>query len=484
MADFGFNFDTTYMQLPNDLFVASKPDHSQSPKVIVLNHNLAISLGLDFSQSSVEEQAQLLAGQVIPTNLSTFSQAYAGHQFGHFTVLGDGRACILGEHVTPEGHRFDIQFKGCGKTPFSRGGDGKAVLGPMLREYIVSEGMHYLGIPTTRGLAVALTGESVMRQTLLPGAILTRVASSHIRVGTYEYASRLLDQQTTETLMDYTIQRHYPIVKNSENRALSLLMSVMERQIDLVVHWMRVGFIHGVMNSDNMSICGETLDYGPCAFMDSYNPKTVFSSIDHAGRYAYVNQPNIIQWNLARFAETLLPFIHDDITKAINIATDVVNRFPELYHEKWLAMMRAKLGLLGIKSEDDKLIGGLLNWMEKNQLDYTNTFRDLSQLEKPVGCHYDQPSFHDWYMSWRSRLDDCNGSLSEAITLMKETNPSIIPRNHKVEQALVAAYAGDFEPFKILIEVLRKPYSDQAIFQDYQKPPKPGERIFQTFCGT
>ena len=484
MKSCNFHFDTTYTQLPACFFSISQPVAVASPKIVIVNHNLARSVGLDFSHLSDQEQAQLFSGNQLPEGSTPFSQAYAGHQFGHFTLLGDGRAHVWGEHITPNKDRLDIQFKGSGRTPYSRRGDGRAVLGPMLREYIISEAMHHLGIPTTRSLAVITTGEAVMRESILPGAILTRLASSHIRVGTFEFAATQKAQQAVLAIMNYTLQRHYPDLIESENKAVALIRAVMEKQADLVVHWMRVGFIHGVMNTDNMAIAGETIDYGPCAFMDAYNSNTVFSSIDHMGRYAYANQPNIAQWNLARLAETLLPLINQNINKAVEIAEETINQFPEIYKRKWLAMMHAKLGLIGNQVNDDSLIYDLLKWMQKNHADYTNTFRDLSNADKPTDKHYTQKHFEDWYSRWQNRLTQNTKPLKSAVRLMKETNPAVIPRNHKVEQVLEAASSGDFKPLQDLLAVLNEPYIDRASIKSYQTPPEPNERVYQTFCGT
>ena len=351
--------------------------HVPVPKNIVINDTLAEFLGLDLSSIEDNALAKLFSGNILPEQSTPFSQAYAGHQFGHFTILGDGRAHMLGEHISPNGNRYDIQFKGSGRTPYSRGGDGKAVLAPMLREYIISEAMHYLGIPSTRSLAVVGTGESVRRETNLPGAILTRVASSHIRIGTFEFAAATGNIDLSEKLLIYTIERHYPEIKNHENKALSLLRVLAEKQTDLIVQWMRVGFIHGVMNTDNITLSGETIDYGPCAFMDYYNLETVFSSIDHSGRYAYGNQAKTMQWNLARFAEALLPLISDDINQAVTMAEEIINKFPIDYEKKWLVMMGSKLGINNIRKEDKILIDNLLDWMTTKKTDYTNTFIDL-----------------------------------------------------------------------------------------------------------
>ena len=370
----GWRFDNTYSKLPDTMMSRLAPIPVKKPELLILNQPLSKKLGLDFSTTKEENLALIFAGNLLPEGSETIAQAYAGHQFGHFTMLGDGRAIVIGEHLSKSNERFDIQFKGSGKTPFSRRGDGRAALSPMLREYIISEGMHGLRIPTTRSLAVVKTGEDVMRESPLPGAILTRVAASHIRVGTFQYITTTEDEKNLKTLVNYTIDRHYPNIKNSKTAALDLLKIVIAKQAELVTNWMRVGFIHGVMNTDNMAISGETIDYGPCAFMDIYDPQTVFSSIDEQGRYAYFNQPGITKWNLARFAECLVPLIDNDKDKAIKIATETINSFSDIYKKKWLQMMRNKLGLLGEDLKDESLIIDLLTWMHQNKADYTNTF--------------------------------------------------------------------------------------------------------------
>ena len=429
-------------------------------------------------------QAELFSGNQLPKGSEPFAQAYAGHQFGHFTILGDGRAHVWGEHITPDGKRLDIQFKGSGRTPYSRHADGRAALGPMLREYIISEAMHALGIPTTRSLAVVTTGEDVFRETPLPGSILTRVASSHIRVGTFEFAAAQAGRELAEPLLDYTIERHDPDLKEADNKALAFLERVMERQIDLIVNWMRVGFIHGVMNTDNMTVSGETIDYGPCAFMDSFDPNTVFSSIDHMGRYAYASQPVMAQWNLSRLAGALLSVIDEDEDRAVEMAKETIAKFPALYKSKWLSMMRAKLGVFGTHKEDEKLISDLLDWMQKNHADYTNTFHDLSQEDKSSNKLYDTKTFTDWYGRWEQRLEQNKKPFKSSLCLMKANNPAVIPRNHKVEEALEAANADNYKPFHDLLSALKDPYKDTETHIPYQLPPEPSERVYQTFCGT
>jgi len=369
-----WNFDNSYSRLPDSFKETIDPVKVKKPELVLFNKDLAKNIDLDFSNIKNEELSALFSGNLLPKNSNSIAQAYAGHQFGHFTMLGDGRAVLIGEHLSKNKKRYDIQFKGSGKTSFSRNGDGRAALGPMLREYIISESMHHLNIPTTRSLAVVKTGESVMRDTELIGAILTRVASSHIRVGTFQYIAARKNEDELKMLLEHVIKRHYPNIDKAKNKSIEILKIVLEKQVDLVVHWMRVGFIHGVMNTDNMSISGETIDYGPCAFMDVYDPKTVFSSIDRTGRYAYCNQPVITKWNLARFAECLIPLIDKDQNNAIKIATEIINSFEKKYEEKWLNMMRDKLGLFGDEKNDQSLILDLLTWMHEVKAVYTNTF--------------------------------------------------------------------------------------------------------------
>ena len=480
----GFQLDYSYLDLPDAFYEKTHPSQVKSPNMIMLNKDLAHSLGLDFSHMSSEEQSSLFAGNTLPDKAKPFAQAYAGHQFGYFTMLGDGRAHMLGEHTLPDDSRVDIQFKGSGRTRYSRQGDGRASLGPMLREYIISEAMYALNIPTSRSLAVVTTGEDVIRETALPGAILTRISQSHIRVGTFEFAAANRDEHLLETLLNYASKRHFTELNDEENLGLAFLKKVMTRQIDLIVHWMRVGFIHGVMNTDNMTISGETIDYGPCAFMDTYNPETVFSSIDHAGRYSFANQPAIAQWNLTRLAETLLPLIDPNESTAIQHAKETISLFPELYQTKWLDMMRMKLGLLNSKPEDEQLITELLEWMKLKQADYSNTFRDLSQLEKPSGKLYDCEDYSIWHKNWQARLSKNKQDKSAALKVMKENNPAVIPRNHNVEAALNSAVKGDLSVFQNLLEVLKNPYEDTEKLKPYQSPPEPSDQVYQTFCGT
>jgi len=479
----GWHFDNTYSKLSKTFIEDIKPTPVHDPELVILNEQLAKELNLDFSKTKEKDLSLLFSGNSLPNGSTTIAQAYAGHQFGHFTMLGDGRAVLIGEHISNKNNRFDIQFKGSGRTSFSRGGDGRAALGPMLREYIISEAINSLNIPTTRSLAVVKTGEKVVRENLLDGAILTRVASSHLRVGTFQYIAARQNIEDLNTLVDYTIERHYPQIKSSKTKALDLLNLVMEKQCRLVVDWMRVGFIHGVMNTDNMTISGETIDYGPCAFMDQYHPKTVFSSIDKFGRYAYSNQPPIAKWNLARFAECLIPLIDKNEETAIKIATDVIDNFQNIYEKKWLNMMRDKLGLFGEDKNDRQLIDDLLNWMEKYKIDYTNTFCHLMEIKIDENTYKDE-SFITWFDEWKKRSKLNNSSKEKQIELMKKNNPIVIPRNHKVEEALTEANNGNLEKMKKLNDILKNPYSNQEDIAEYQVPAPISNEKYQTFCGT
>ncbi len=476
-------FENSYLTLPHELYTVNNPTSFPNPELVIANDNLATEIGLNIANLDKKDRALFFSGNLLPTHAKPFSQSYAGHQYGHFTILGDGRAHVLGEHITPNNTRLDLQLKGSGRTPYSRRGDGRAALGPMLREYLISEAMHNLGIPTTRSLAVVTTGESIMRETPLPGAILTRIASSHIRFGTFEFAAAQGDLSLTKSLLNYSIQRHYPQIDHRQNIALEFLSHLIERQSDLIVHWMRVGFVHGVMNTDNMIISGETIDYGPCAFMDEYDPGTVFSSIDSTGRYAFINQPAIAQWNIARLAETILPFIENDTDKAIKTTEKIISQFSIIFNKKWLEMMKKKLGLFGEQPNDAQLISDLLDWMHKSHADYTNTFRDLSDnnLNNKI---YQDNDFQNWLQLWQDRRLKNKVPLQQSVNLMKKNNPNIIPRNHHVERALKSAELGDLQPFHQLLKALKEPYNKDKSQQPYQSPPKPNERIYQTFCGT
>jgi serine/tyrosine/threonine adenylyltransferase len=481
----GWNLDNSYASLPERFFSIIHPNPVRAPKLVVLNEEVAKSLGLNKEALRGKEGLEVLAGNRVPDGGSSLAQAYAGHQFGHFTMLGDGRALMIGEQITPQGERFDIQLKGSGRTPYSRGGDGRAALGPMLREYIISEAMHGLGIPTTRSLAVVTTGEEIIRETMLPGAIMTRVAASHLRVGTFEYGTRLGNVEELKAIADYAIKRHYPEIEPDEDRYLNFLKKVIERQASLIAKWQLVGFIHGVMNTDNMTISGETIDYGPCAFIDTYDLATVFSSIDVQGRYAFGNQPSIAGWNLARFAETLLPLLHENQEKAVEIAQDAISQFGELFNSKWSAGMRAKLGLFNDEEEDQSLIGDLLNLMKEHTADYTNTFRALTFGRKENNDLFKAPQFTEWHERWQARRERQEESKTDSDELMRKSNPAIIPRNHRVEEALKAAVEdGDYTVMEKLLKVLSNPYAHTKEQEEYAALPAETTKPYRTFCGT
>ena len=478
-----WNFDNSYSKLPESFKEDIKPVKVKKPELILLNENLAKEIDLNFSNINKTELSALFSGNLLPNDSNAIAQAYAGHQFGHFTMLGDGRAILIGEHLSKKKIRYDIQFKGSGKTTFSRNGDGRAALGPMLREYIISESMHNLNIPTTRSLAVTKTGEDIVREENLSGAILTRVASSHVRVGTFQYIAARNDKDELKILLDYVIKRHFPIIEESKDKAIKFLKNVLQKQVELVVNWMRVGFIHGVMNTDNMSISGETIDYGPCAFMDVYDPKKVFSSIDKLGRYAYCNQPVITKWNLSRLAESLIPLIDKDQNKAIELATEVINSFEKIYEEKWLSMMRDKLGLFGKEEKDKFLILDLLTWMHQNKADYTNTFCHLMEFKIKEENIYNNLNFKNWEKRLKERQLKNNTSYNKSLELMKKNNPLIIPRNHRVEEILKSAENGDLTPFIKFLNVLIEPYNEHKNLTYYQSLIGYKEN-YQTFCGT
>ncbi len=477
----GWQWDHSYARLPEIFFARTKPVPVVDPRLVIFNRPLASSLGLDPRQ--LESDAGIFAGNEIPSGSQPIAQAYAGHQFGHFTNLGDGRAILLGEHLTPSGDRFDIQLKGSGRTPFSRGGDGRAALAPMLREYIISEAMSALGIPTTRSLAVVSSGEEVIRQEILSGAVLTRIAASHIRVGTFQYAAAHEDLVALRALANYTIQRHFPELVESDSPYFDFFQAVMERQAALIAQWLHVGFIHGVMNTDNMALSGETIDYGPCAFMDDFDPATVFSSIDRQGRYAYDKQPQIARWNLARLAEALLPLFHEDQKIAVDLANEALGNFESRFQGYWLTGMRSKLGLFTEEADDAVLVQGLLDWMHASHLDFTNTFRALSDETAMVTPAYIDARFLTWHSHWTARLARQPQSPFEAAQKMRAHNPAVIPRNHKVEEALSTAVAGDVTVMHRLLAALADPYGNSAP-AEYTTSPPPGSAIYQTFCGT
>jgi uncharacterized protein YdiU (UPF0061 family) len=488
-----FPFQNTYAALPDGFFARVAPTPVASPRLIKLNRPLAVRLGLDPDRLDTPEGAEILAGKRIPDGAEPIAMAYAGHQFGHFVPqLGDGRAILLGEVVDIDGVRRDIQLKGSGPTPFSRRGDGRAALGPVLREYIVSEAMAALGIPTTRSLAATITGEHVIRETPLPGAVLTRVASSHIRVGTFQYFAARGDTAGIKRLADHAIARHYPQAAQAECPYHALLEGVIARQAELVARWLLVGFIHGVMNTDNTSISGETIDYGPCAFLDHYDPAAVFSSIDEQGRYAYANQPRIALWNLTRLAECLLSLFSDDKDKAIEQAQLILAEFPAKFTAAYQSGLRQKIGLFTERDGDEVLVQELLDAMAKNEADFTLTFRRLSEAaedanrDSGVRQHFADPAAYDqWAARWRQRIGEESQTPAERAAMMRAVNPAFIPRNHRIEAVIQAATGrDDFAPFEELLTVLSRPYEDQPAFSHYAEPPEPDQRVLQTFCGT
>jgi uncharacterized protein YdiU (UPF0061 family) len=488
-----FPFQNTYAALPDGFFARVAPTPVAAPRLIKLNRPLAIRLGLDPDLLESPEGAEILAGKRLPDGAEPIAMAYAGHQFGHFVPqLGDGRAILLGEVIDIDGIRRDIQLKGSGPTPFSRRGDGRAALGPVLREYIVSEAMAAMGIPTTRSLAATITGESVMRETALPGAVLTRVASSHIRVGTFQYFAARGDTEGVRRLADHAIARHYPQAAQAERPYHALLEGVIARQAELVARWLQIGFIHGVMNTDNTSISGETIDYGPCAFMDYYDPAAVFSSIDEQGRYAYANQPRIALWNLTRLAECLLPLFSDDKDKAIEEAQSVLAEFPGKFTAAYQSGLRQKIGLFTARDGDEALVQDLLDAMAKNNADFTLTFRRLSAAAEDAArdqdaraLFADPVAYDEWVARWRQRTGEEPQAPAERAAMMRTVNPAFIPRNHRIEAVIQAAVASDdYAPFEELLAVLAKPYEEQPAFADYANPPEPHQRVLQTFCGT
>jgi uncharacterized protein YdiU (UPF0061 family) len=481
----GWNFDNSYARLPEIFHARVNPTPVAEPRLVILNRSLARSLGLDPAALEGPDAAAFFSGNRILPGAEPIAQAYAGHQFGNLARLGDGRAILLGEHRTPSGERFDIQLKGSGPTPYSRRGDGRAALAPMLREYLISESMQALGIPSTRSLAVTTTGEPVFREKILPGAILTRVASSHIRVGTFEYFAALGEVNALRLLADHTLRRHFPDRMESDNPALALLEEVMERQASLMAQWFRVGFVHGVMNTDNMALSGETLDYGPCAFINAYDPATVFSSIDHQGRYAFGQQARIAAWNLARLAEALLPLLHREPEIALDLANGALESFHTRFQRYWLAALRAKLGLFNAETEDADLADELLRGMHQAGADYTCFFRNLSKstdskLDSPLGG-----AFTEWRARWAQRLVRQPQTWSESVRLMNENNPAVIPRNHLVEAALDAAVSSnDLAPFERIQTALSKPYDEAGQPDELRNPPPHGTPVCRTFCGT
>ena len=486
IRDAGWRFDNTYVRLPEALYERVRPAAVRSPGLVVLNRPLAADLGLD-AESLHEAGAAMFVGNESPPGAEPIAQAYAGHQFGHFTNLGDGRAILLGEHLTPDGRRLDIQLKGSGRTRYSRNGDGRAALGPMLREYIISEGMHALGIPTTRSLAVAATGETVLRETPLAGAVLARVAGSHIRVGTFQYAAAMGRRDLPDALLHHAIARHAPEAAAADDPAVAFLDAVVEHQAGLIAAWMLVGFVHGVMNTDNMAVSGETIDYGPCAFLDAYDPATVFSSIDRQGRYAFGNQPAIAHWNLARLAECLLPLAKGHEEAALTAIRGVLDTFPERFQRHHLAGARAKLGLATEDEGDQRLYSDLLDRMRETGADFTATFASLAALAEPAALPAAadvDPRVRSWHQAWLARLAGEPGPRAAAVARMRRANPVVIPRNHRVEEALAAADAGDLAVLERLLAVLREPFQETKDNESYRAGPPPGCGGYRTFCGT
>jgi serine/tyrosine/threonine adenylyltransferase len=473
----------SYADLPKQFYTRINPTPVNKPNLVIFNKELSKALGIDLPDDK-ELLAQIFSGNKLPKKAKPISQAYAGHQFGHFSILGDGRAHLIGEQIDVNGKHFDIQFKGSGPTPYSRNGDGRAALSPMLREYIISEAIYALNIPTTRSLAVVSSGESIMRSSLTKGAILTRIASSHIRVGTFEYASKMLDREDLKALAGYAIARHYPELASKENPYLSLLKTVITNQAKLIAAWMHLGFIHGVMNTDNMAISGETIDYGPCAFMDIFSMSRVFSSIDSHGRYKYGNQADAAHWNLTKFAESLLPLLHKNIDEALKMAGDAIDEYANEFNYSWISGMRNKLGLFEKEEEDFILAQGLLEWMENSKVDYTETFRDLSYANLSENQIYKSLAFKEWHSLWQARLSRNKKPLKSSHSLMRRNNPVIIPYNHFVEEALSAAEGGNMQPFFALLSALERPFefsSLNEVFLNSSVDPNPN---YQTFCGT
>lgn len=484
ISDEYLKLENTYINLPSMFYKKQYPDNVPNPKLVVFNNSLAENLGMDKNFLKSNEGIEFMCGNKVLNGTVPIAQAYAGHQFGYFTMLGDGRAVLLGEYEGKNKERLDIQLKGSGATPYSRGGDGKAALGPMLREYIISEAMNNLKIKTTRSLAVIDTGENVIRQEIQKGAVLVRIASSHIRVGTFEYAANFGSIDDVKALADYTLNRHFNNEKYEGNPYLYLLKQVIKGQAELIAKWQLVGFIHGVMNTDNVSICGESIDYGPCAFMDVYDPETVFSSIDEYGRYAYRNQPKIGAWNLARFAETLLPLLSEDTDVAVKIAESALGEYKDIYYDNWYNGMRKKLGLFNENYNDKNLIDTLLNIMKDNKEDYTNTFYYLTKGNLEKLNMYNTDEFKAWYKSWKDRLKQQDKTMEDSIRLMEDNNPVVIPRNHRVEEALESAVHGDYGVMENLLKALRNPYDYSNVNEEFTKTPGPRSCPYKTYCGT
>ena len=489
----GLHFQNTYVDLPESFYARAKADEVPNPTLIAFNNELAQEMGIDFSTKTETEIARVFSGNVTPEGASSIALAYSGHQFGHFApVLGDGRALLLGEVISPKGERFDIQLKGSGATRFSRRGDGKSSLGPVIREYIASEAMHHLGVPTSRALAAVRTGENVFREQPLPGGVFTRVASSHMRVGTFEYFASRQDYDSLQKLLDYAVSRHYAHIQGSEELALDFFKEVAKRQAELIARWMCLGFIHGVMNTDNFSIAGITIDYGPCAYIDTFSDSKVFSSIDHHGRYAYQNQPAIAQWNLARLAETFLGQLSEKEKKPmIEAYQNELAEFDELYNQAWLKTMRAKLGIERSNNNYDKTDAGLarfwLEYLQKEKLDFTISFRNLTKvldLSAPKDEFPKTEEFKNFTIQWKKRLTQENKPNEEIIALMNSHNPLYIARNHQIERAIQAAINEDYSVFHEMNQLLQNPFKEQAGMEKYTLAPLDHEVITKTFCGT
>ena len=485
-----FQFDNSYARLPDRFFASVYPEPVEGPKLLRFNQKLAAELGVEADLSDPDRLASVLSGNVVPQGASPLAMAYAGHQFGNFVPqLGDGRAILIGEVMDRAGQRRDIQWKGAGPTPFSRRGDGRAALGPVIREYVVSEAMHALGVPATRALAAVSTGELVQREQEQQGAVFVRVAASHVRVGTFQFFAARGDTEGVRTLANYVIERHYPDLMGAQNPYLALLQAVADRQAELIARWLGVGFIHGVMNTDNMTISGETIDFGPCAFLDEYNPMKVFSSIDRQGRYAYRNQPGIGQWNIARLAEALVPLIDADEEKAVGAANSVLKAFGDTFQAHWIEVFRAKLGLVTARDGDGDLVQGLLSAMEENEADFTRTFRALCNAAEGhdddlLACFADPSKLREWLPKWNERLAEEGRSPADVATEMRGVNPWLIARNHRIEEAIAAANYGDFSFFEKLVEALEKPFEERPEFADYAIAPTAEQKVARTFCGT
>lgn len=493
-SPFSRPFDNSYSRLPADFFSRQKPDSVSGPVLIKANHCLARNLGIDPDWLESEQGVAFVAGNYLPQGADPIAAVYAGHQFGGFSPrLGDGRAVLIGEILAADGQRYDLQLKGSGRTAYSRGGDGRAPLGPVLREYVLSEAMAVLGVPTTRALAAVLSGDLVMRETPLPGAVLARVAKSHLRIGTIQYFAARNDLKSLKVLVDYVIKRHYPESASSASPVLAMLNGIIQKQAELIAQWQALGFIHGVMNTDNMLLSGETIDYGPCAFLDEFEPGKTFSSIDHGGRYAYSNQPQIAHWNLRVLAQSLLPLINDNQDQALAEAQAAIDAFPSQYQSAYLDRMRAKLGLSDADGAAVELIQDLLKLMQEEQTDYTLTFRVLGDLAGPdnaaeQGVHelIELPArFSGWIKRWKSQIADAKQNPSDIQSLMYRNNPAFIPRNHLLEEVISAATKEmNFEPFETLMDVLNRPFSYCNSLRRFARPPHADQVVKQTFCGT